>query len=305
MKKRLFCLMLLLCLLPLPALSASSLPSLPGELTLKAGQFRLYAQGFTGVWESSDPTVAHAEIDVNDKKNVRLIGFQPGEATLTLTGSRTKKTATVHVTVLPEENPDGETPEIIQRAIQIGLEEWAALGEKAITKEPKGNKFTKWWGYACGWCGAFANYCIATAGVPMEPSDTYKKLKPTGDGAPHAIREAAVPKLDTGYTNMERTTKIPRPGYLVIYGSVKDSYGYKHVGLVTDVEDRGDGVYLVSTVEGNLSNTVKRFSYLYNSRSVNHENMEALPAQEQTEPGIQYTPHQATWYVTEFCMTWY
>ena len=104
---------------------------------------------------------------------------------------------------------------------------------------------------------------------------------------------------------MERTTKIPRPVYLVIYGSVNDSYGYKHVGLVTGVEDRGDGVYLVSTVEGNLSNTVKRFSYLYNSRSVNHENMAALPAEEQTEPGVQYTPHQATWYVTEFCMTWY
>ena len=27
-------------------------------------------------------------------------------------------------------------------------------------KPAKGNKYTVWWGYDCGWGGAFANYCM-------------------------------------------------------------------------------------------------------------------------------------------------
>lgn len=299
------CLLLALCLSPLTGLAATKTPDLPKELTLTAGQFKLFAQSFTGNWESSDPAVAGAELDINDKKLVRLIGFEAGEATLTLTGTKSKKTAQVKVTVLPDETAGAETPELLQKAIEIGLAECAELGGKALSQEPKANKYTKWWGFACGWCGAFANYCMDTAGVPLEPSDTYRKLKPTADGAPHGVREAAVPKLDTGFANMERVTKIPRPGYLVIYGSAKDSYGFKHVGIVTDVQDQGDGVYLVSTVEGNMSKTVKRYCYLYDSRNLTHQNMSPAPQEVQTEADVQYTPHQDKWFVTEFCMTWY
>ena len=305
--KRFLCFTLLFAffVLPLSGLAANDPPALPKELTVKAGQFQLFKQSFTGTWESDDPSVAGAEVDVNDKKLVRLVGFQAGEATLTLTGTKTNKTAQVKITVLPDDTADAETPELLQKAIEISLQEWAELDGKALSQEPKANKYTKWWGYACGWCGAFANYCLDTAGVPLEPSDTYRKLKPTADGAPHGVREAAVPKLDTGFTNMERTTKIPRPGYLVIYGSVKDSYGYKHVGLVTNVTDLGDGLYLVSTVEGNMSKTVKRYCYVYNAWNVTHENLSPAPEEAQIDPAIQYTPHQDTWYVTEFCMTWY
>lgn len=305
--KKLICaaLLLALCVSPLSALAAKEPPALPKELTVTAGQFQLFSQGFTGVWESSDPAVAGAEIDVNDKKKVRLIGFQAGEATLTLTGTKTNKTAQVKITVLPEENPAGEIPEPLQKAIEIGLAEWVELGGKTLPQEPKGNKYTKWWGYACGWCGAFAGYCLDTAGVPLESEDNISKLKPLDSGEPHGIRAAGVPKLSTGYTNLGRVTKLPRPGYLVIYGSVKDSYGYKHVGLVTDVEDLGGGQYLISTVEGNMSKTVKRYCYLYDARNVEHQNMASAPEEIQTDPQIQYAPHQADWYVTEFCMTWY
>ena len=305
--KRMICfaLLLALCVSPLSALAAKEPPALPKEFTVRAGQFQLFKQSFTGVWESSDPAVAGAEPDVNDKKMVRLIGFQAGEAILTLTGTKTNKTAQVKITVLPEENAEAETPELLQKAVEIGLREWEELGGKSLPQEPRNNKYTKWWGYACGWCGAFAGYCLDTAGVPLESEDIINKRKPLDSGAPHGVKAAGVPKLNTGYTNMGRVTKLPRPGYLVIYGSVKDSYGYKHVGLVTDVQALEDGKYLVSTVEGNMSSTVKRYCYVYDARNVDHKNMASAPQEVQTDARIQYNPHQADWYVTEFCMTWY
>ncbi len=305
MKRFVSMLLLLTLLMPLPALAAKKIPTLPKELTLTAGQFELFDQAFTGVWESSDPAVAGAEPDVHEKKNVRIIGFQAGEATLTLTGTKSSKSAQVHVTVLPDETAGSEVPALIENFRQIALREWTELGGKKISKELRDNKYNKWWGYAVGWCGAFASYCLESAGVPLDSEDSINKLKPLENGDPHGVRAAGVPKLDTGYTNLGRVTKIPRPGYLVIYGSVKDSYGYKHVGVVVDVEDRGDGVYRLTTVEGNMGSTVKSFCYLYDSRNMTHENLSAVPAQEQTDPNVQYTPHQDTWYVTEFCMTWY
>ena len=305
MKRFVSMLLLLTLLMPLPALAAKKIPTLPKELTLTAGQFELFDQAFTGVWESSDPAVAGAEPDVHEKKNVRIIGFQAGEATLTLTGTKSSKSAQVHVTVLPDETAGSEVPALIENFRQIALREWTELGGKKISKELRDNKYNKWWGYAVGWCGAFASYCLESAGVPLDSEDSINKLKPLENGDPHGVRAAGVPKLDTGYTNLGRVTKIPRPGYLVIYGSVKDSYGYKHVGVVVDVEDRGDGVYRLTTVEGNMGSTVKSFCYLYDSRNMTHENLSAVPAQEQTDPNVQYPPHQDTWYVTEFCMTWY
>ncbi len=148
------------------------------------------------------------------------------------------------------------------------------------------------------------------AGVPLEPTDTYKKLKPTESGEPHGVREAAVPKLDTGFSNMGRITNIPRPGYLVLYGRRESkslaAYAFVHVGLITDVVDRGDGTYLIYTVEGNLSSRIKRFCYLYDANAPANRNMADAPQDAQTDPATyQYTPQQNTWYVKEFCMTWY
>jgi len=304
--KKLIAFALLVCLLPLSALAAREPDKLPGKISLKAGEYRLFAQGFTGNWESSDPAVAGAETDVYENKYVRIVGLQPGEATLTLRGAKSGKTAEVQVTVLPDETAENPVPDLIAQAIDIALREWEETGGRSLPKDIKGNKYNKWWGYAVGWCGAFVGYCLDKAGVPLEPEESAPKLKPLPDGAPHSIRAAGVPRLDTAFTNMERVTRIPRPGYLVIYGSVKDTYGFKHVGLVTDVVALEDGVYRVYTVEGNVSSTVRRYCYLYDSRNMEHDNMSAVPAEEQdADDGIEYTPHQNTWYVTEFCMTWY
>ena len=63
---------------------------------------------------------------------------------------------------------------------------------------------------------------------------------------------------------------VPKPGYLVIYADMSNAYRTVHIGSVTDVQDLGDGLYAVTTVEGNMSNSVKSYSYVYDSNKPNH-----------------------------------
>lgn len=308
--KRLLCVVLMLALLPLAGLGEAELPE---QLTLAPGESAAFELPFPGYWDSDAPEVAEAEGNT-------VFAHEEGYAILSLTGEDGDEFI-LEVEVAPRE--DG-VPEAIRRAIDIGMEEWREADGKTFprsdTNKPhRDNKYTKWWGWDCGWCGAFANYCLDSAGVPLEPTDTYKKLKPVGSGEPHGVREAAVQKLDTGFEKMERLTQTePRPGYLVIYGrrdgNGASAYAFVHVGLVTDVKDLGDGLFLISTVEGNLSSRIKRFTYVYDSGHPANKakpdakanlNMSAAPQEARTEAGVNYEPHQKTWYVTEFCMTWY
>ena len=310
MKRIVILIAMLLCLLLCQSALAEALPE---QLTLSAGESRTFSLPFPGYWESDAPEVATAQ-------DGTVTAHEEGFAILALTGADGEEFV-MEVEVTEKADP---VPALIRRAIEIGIEEWRTADGRTFprsdTNKPhRDNKYTKWWGWDCGWCGAFANYCLDTAGVPLEPSDTYKKLKPLGSGEPHGVREAAVQKLDTGFTNMDRVTQTdPRPGYLVIYGyrdhKESSAYPYAHVGLVTDVENLGDGKFLISTVEGNLSSRIKRFTYLYDSNipadktkpnAKTNLNMADAPDTVVREDGIQYTPHQSYWYVTEFCMTWY
>lgn len=289
--KRLTALLLLLTLLPLAGMGEETLPE---QLLLAPGESRTFALPFQGYWDSDAPEVAQAEGNT-------ITAYEEGYAVLALVSPQGEEFA-VEVEVIANADP---VPAVIRDAINIGIQEWQENLGKTFSKEPKYNKYTKWWGYACGWCGAFANYCLDMAGVPLEPTDTFRKVKPHEGGIPYGVREAAVPKIDTAFQNMERITNIPRPGYLVIYGQ-RDYYAFVHVGLVTDVIDRGDGIYQVFTVEGNMSSRVKRYCYLYDSNAPAEKNMFATPEAEQTEPDVfQYTPHKNNWYVNEFCQTWY
>ncbi|MBR4359300.1 MAG: CHAP domain-containing protein [Clostridia bacterium] len=299
--KRLICAVLLL-LLPWTAWGEEPLPE---RVTLTEGESASFILPFDGYWDSDAPDVAEGIEN-------SIVAYQEGSAILALISKDGDEWQVEVEVTAPEEDA---VPALIQKAIDIGIREWEAADGKAFprsdTNKPhRDNKYTVWWGYDCGWCGAFANYCLDTAGVPLEPTDTYRKLKPVGSGEPHGVREAAVPKLDTGFTNMERVTHVPRPGYLVIYGRRESkklsAYAFVHVGLVTDVVDRGNGLYTVYTVEGNLSSRIKRFCYLYDANDTTSHNMSQVPPEEQTDPGVyQYTPQQDTWYVTEFCQTWY
>lgn len=75
-----------------------------------------------------------------------------------------------------------------------------------------------------------------------------------------------------------------------------------HIGSVTDVEELGDGLYAVTTVEGNMSNSVKSYCYVYDSNKPNHmvgveeglklqNNMSELPEQMHSDPLVQYELH--------------
>lgn len=217
----------------------------------------------------------------------------------------------------PAAEGEYEVPEVIQEAIRIGIAEWEEVGEKSLTQKKKDNKYIKWWGYEdIGWCGAFVGYCMDTAGVPMLPEDdcNRKSVASQVEGViPYSTRAAGVPKIYTGFNNMGRVSEIPRPGYLIVYGA-RDYYDFVHVGLVTDVIDRGDGVYQLFTVEGNVpTKTVKRFSFLYDSTAKPDRNLSLLPEEEWAEPEIYHYegPRQTQidgkkypWFVKGFCQTW-
>lgn len=335
--KRILCALLIAALLlPASALAAQKKSKaltetkLPADLklTLTAGKFESYTQTFTGTWESSDPDVANAEIEVNSgNKKVRIVGYKEGEATLTLTGAKSKKTATVHVTVKADETAQDPVPEIIQEAIDAAIREWEENGGKNLTNEKKTNPYLKWWGAKCEWCGVFATYCLEKAGIPMAAEgDENKtaKLKPGENGAPYSIRVGGVGRFKDAFINMDRATKIPRPGYLVIYGNLPKkgtASNRHHVALVTDVQDRGDGTYQVSTVEGNwdfnnvkidgkkVKNAVTRFCYIYDPRNVTCANISPVPEEDRTDPDLfhDYTTHvdERPYFVYMFCQTWY
>ena len=294
--KRLISFLLICALLPLPALAREALPR---EVTLAAGETLEFDLPFEGYWDSDAPDVAEGAGNM-------ITAYQEGWALLSLTSPEGDEwSVEVQVTA-----PEDAVPPLIRSVIDIALNEWQEAGGKSFprsgnSKPSKDNKYTKWWGYDVGWCGVFIAYCMEKAGVPMAQEGQEKKLKPLGNGDPYSIRVGGVGRYHEAFTHMDRVTNIPRPGYLVIY-NWRDTGSYIHIGMVTDVIDRGDGIYQIFTVEGNVSSRIKRFSYLYDSNNTKQRNMSVLPAEEQTDPATYtYTLHQKTVYILEFCQTWY
>ncbi len=248
-----------------------------------------------GEWTSSAPDSAMVDQDG------LVTALSEGEVTITLSG-KGKTLLTVPFRIIA----DPAVPAEITSAIDLALSEWEDASGSGFKRS---NKYTTWYygpSASFGWCGAFTSYSLGNAGVPQAETDTYRKLAPLPDGQPYGVREAGVPKLLAGYTNLDRISNVPRAGYLVIYGKMG---GYKtmHVGLVTRAENRGDGVYLMETVEGNLSSRIKRLTYLYDSKAKDPKrNMSMLPEDEQTEPQVfQYRLNSEDWRVTAFAQTWY
>ncbi len=294
--KRILCIALGLILCCCYALSET----LPETLTMKAGESLSFTLPFSGSWESDAPDVATAE-------GSTITAHTEGWAQLTLMNADEEFLVEVEVT--------DPVPDVIREAIRIAIEEWEAVGEKRLDKTKRGNKYIKWWGYEnIGWCGAFANYCMDQAGVPLEPTDTFRKVKPHEGGIPYSVREAGVPKIRTAFENMERLTDIPRPGYLIIFGA-KGYYDNVHVGIISHVEDMGDKVYRIETVEGNIGGgTVKRYCFLYDAKAAGtNNNMSYLPESQWTdEDTFDYEGPRQTknngkkhnWYVSTICQTW-
>ena len=197
-------------------------------------------------------------------------------------------------------------PDAINTVIDFALNEWREAGNKTFSRAGSKNKYSFWQcgkGAKCniGWCGAFLGYVFDTCGIPM---DEPTKSVPHESGEPYSVHAAGVGKINKGFEKMNRLSTLPRPGYLVVYGEQK-GYGYKHIGLVTDVDDLGNGVYLLKTVEGNMSNRIKRYCYLYDTNEA-LKNTRPCPDEYRKNDGeINDYEHIKKWRVTTFCQTWF
>jgi hypothetical protein len=99
-----------------------------------------------------------------------------------------------------------------------------------------------------------------------------------------------------------------------MYANRKNAYLFTHIGIVTDVVDLNDGLYQITTVEGNMSSTVKSYTYVYDSNLSNHlltsnsrekiqSNILMVPETERTDPLTQYDTTE-DFAVFGFCATW-
>ncbi len=197
-------------------------------------------------------------------------------------------------------------PAAINTVIDFALDEWRTAANKTFSRAGSKNKYSFWQcgkGPKCniGWCGAFLGYVFDTCGIPM---DEPTKSVPHESGTPYSVRAAGVGKINKGFEKMERLSMVPQPGYLVVYGEQK-AYGYKHIGLVTDVDDLGGGIYLLKTVEGNMSNRIKRYCYLFDSNEA-IKNTKPCPEEYRRSDGeINDYEHIKKWCITTFCQTWF
>ena len=210
-----------------------------------------------------------------------------------------------------------EPPTLIQSVLDIAYQEWEELGGKAL---PDSNKYTKWRNkYKWGWCNGFITWCMLEAGVPM---DTPEEIEEASKGSPdgfvpvegiHYSQESSVGSLLPNFQRMNRTTMVPQPGFLLVYGA---SYsGYIHVGLVYDVEALGNGRYRITTIEGNMSHTVKMYVRDYDLYAADKEkNLSVVPEEErvlEAARNLDYKIPQGkvggkmhNFYVNYFLMPW-
>ena len=242
-----------------------------------------------GTWAISDDTIAA----IDDQGNIKANGQGSCQLTCTLDGQTTVYSLFV----------SGDVPtELMKKAIAAAENEFVTLDGRGLKRA---NKYTKWYagkdGVSFGWCGAFVGYCLQEAGIPMS---RVAKAEKVDDSATFGISEAAVGKILKGYQKMERTTNIPRPGYIVIYSVTGKSYNNIHTGMVVDVKALGDGRFLLTTIEGNVSSRVKKYQYYYDSNeeaATKMRNMQALPEELQTDEKVCYKLHDESWYIKVFC----
>ena len=177
------------------------------------------------------------------------------------------------------------------------------------TKLPKNNEYTKWYYHdnrEIGWCSVFQIYCAYHSGLQLI---RYKQDVAVEPDACISAMEGRVGNVRLAFEEHGRWVDgteggVPKPGYLVIYG-VRASTPYTHVAIVESVKEMGDGVYELTTIEGNLNSTVRRINYRYDATPKRqYYNMSAVPEDEITEENCQYKLQKDDWYVTGFCATW-
>ncbi len=252
-----------------------------------------------GAFESSDEGVVTVSPDG------LMTAVSPGEAAVTYTTGGSARTCAVTVS-------DDAMPEGAKNYVYVLNREFYSVKRARL---PKYNKYAKWY-YGkrkeVGWCSVFTIYCANAAGnEPLKRGDVDYENTP----AVQFLREGQVGHQYDGFWDMGRFVDVPKPGYLVIYADMSNAYRTVHIGSVTDVRDLGDGQYAVTSVDCNMSFSVKSYCYLYVSTKANNRvgsekglklqnNMAELPPQMQTDPLVQYKLHTDHWSVFGFCQTW-
>ncbi len=175
---------------------------------------------------------------------------------------------------------------------------------------PKANDYTRWYYHdkrEIGWCSVFQLYCAYHSGVRLL---RFEQGVTAGEDEVISAMEGRVGNVYLAFEEQGRwldateDAAVPKPGYLVIYG-VLSSTPYTHVGIVESVTEIGDGVYELTTLEGNLNSSVRRINYRYDATPKRrYHNMSVVPQEEITRENCQYTLQRDDWYVTGFCATW-
>ncbi len=210
-----------------------------------------------------------------------------------------------------------EPPETIRNMLDIAWQEWDSLKGKAL---PKSNKYTKWWNnYEWEWCAGFVTWCMLEADVPQETQQNILAWEEGEVSGMMHCKASAPARLLQAYLHMHRTTNIPQKGFIILYG--EETNKTVHVGIVYDVEKLPDGKYRLTTIEGNMSKTVKMYIFDYDpdkeysikNKYPDNSNVTAVPEEERTGEVTKYRTYdihvksknkKKPWYVNCFLMPW-
>ena len=183
--------------------------------------------------------------------------------------------------VFPEEMPPA--------ARNFVLTARAEFEKHPFEKLPKANEYTKWYYQdkrEIGWCSVFQIYCAQHSGVQLIK---HKQDVTVAPGECISAMEGRVGNVyyvfdaHDRWQQADEVEAIPKPGYIIIYG-VRGSTAYTHVGIVESVKELGDGMYELTTIEGNVNSTIKRMNYRYDATpKKKYYNMFKIPDEEITQ----------------------
>ena len=186
----------------------------------------------------------------------------------------------------------------------------AEFEKHPFEKLPKNNEYTHWYyedEREIGWCSVFQIYCAYHSGVQLIK---HKQDVSVGEGEVISAMEGRVGNVyyvfdaHGRWQQADKMEAIPKEGAIIIYGK-RGSTPYTHVGIVETVKELGDGVYELTTIEGNVNSTIKRMNYLYDATPKRkYYNLSVVPEEEITQENCQYTLHNKEWYITGFGYTW-
>ena len=218
-----------------------------------------------------------------------------------------------------------DIPDTIRQVLDLAYDQLVEVNGKNLKEK---NQFTKWRNnYEFGWCGGFITWCMLQLDVPQKEKN--KTPKEEVSGIVH-VKEAGVGKMYDGYLRMNRVTMTPQKGFIVVFGNANSKYvktgstPYYHVGLVYDLELLDNGLYRMTTIEGNVTvdftdaegnrtksgHTIRMYTRDFNPDAESKKtNLTLVPEEERDREeslifSYNYTYNNPSMYITCFLMPW-